>query len=279
MIISSISDFTNIIPTAEGTQFSAIEPFLSQAENQVKILLLGKDLFDLINAKELTDMAKIQTKVLIAHMAYHDAIPFTDLIQTPTGFAVVSNSNQAPASKERVERLISWVKYAIDRQTDMLINLVYSTPDLLTEWKKFNLFNDLINCFFFTGIDYGFHVNVGAKEKREQFLGDKGKLITFQENILAPVISKAYLDQLITEIRNNNTSAGSANIINQCKMILARLIEGNKEESVKLLNAISNILESNLNTYATYANSDEYKLKTSEKYKNTADAPAFFFGI
>lgn len=278
MLISTISDFVKIIPSAEGTEYSAIEPFLIHAENQIKLWRTGTDLFDAIAALQSTDPAKNQLRTLVAHTAYHFAIPFADVIQTPTGFAVVSNTNQAPASKERVERLISWVEQIVDRSEDALIQIVYTTPALLTEWKKSEQYTQIVNCFFVTGNDYAFHVNVKGK-KREQLFLDKGKLIAWQENVLAPVISKAYLDQLITEIRNNTTTPGAGNIINYCKMILARLIEGNQEESVKLLNAVSNILASNLATYTTYAASDEYKLKSSEKYQNTADAPAFFFGI
>ena len=278
MLISTITEFVRFIPTAEGTDFSAISPFLMQAETDLKANLLGEDLLTTIDTLELQDPVKEQAKLLLALMAYRDAIPFVDLIQTPNGFAVVNNSNQAPASKERVERLIEWCEHSIDRNTDILIYQVYSTPALLTQWQKFNGFSDIVNCFFLTGSDYAFHVSVHGK-KREKLLQDKGKLIAWQENVLAPVISRDLLYQLIEEFRNNTFSAGSGNVIHYCKMILSRMVEEKKEEAVKLLNAVANVLDSNLAAYPAYAASDEYKIKSGTKYENTADSPAFFFGI
>lgn len=278
MLISTITEFVRFIPTAEGTDFSAISPFLMQAETDLKANLLGADLLTTIDTLELQDPVKEQAKLLLALMAYRDAIPFVDLIQTPNGFAVVNNSNQAPASKERVERLIEWCEHSIDRNTDILIYQVYSTPALLTQWQKFNGFSDIVNCFFLTGSDYAFHVSVHGK-KREKLLQDKGKLIAWQENVLAPVISRDLLYQLIGEFRNNTFSAGSGNVIHYCKMILSRMVEEKKEEAVKLLNAVANVLDSNLATYPAYAASDEYKIKSGTKYENTADSPAFFFGM
>lgn len=38
--------------------------------------------------------------------AFHNAIPSLDLVLTPNGFGIVSNTNVVPASKERIERLL-----------------------------------------------------------------------------------------------------------------------------------------------------------------------------
>lgn len=279
MLISTITEFISYIHTAEGTDFAAISPFLMQAENDLQLNLFGPDLMSAIEALEPQVVpVKEQTKMLIAFMAYRNAIPFSDLIQTPTGFAVVNNANQAPASKERIERLIAWCEQVIDRATDLLISLVYANPVLLTEWKKFTGFADVVNCFFITGADYALYVSVPGN-KRQRFLQDKGKLIAWQENVLVPVISRALVNQLINEVRNNAFTTGSDNVIHYCKMILARMAEEKKDEVVKLLNAVTNILDSNLATYPAYAQSDEYKLKSGTKYENTADSPAYFFGI
>lgn len=278
MLINTINDFVKIIPTADGTEFDAIQPFLVEAESQLKGLLLGEDLFNAIAALSEDSAVKLQLKVLVANTAYHDAIPYVDMIQTANGFAVVSNSNMAPASKERVERLIKWVGAVLDRNIDILINHVYRNGLLLAEWKKFSSFNDLVNCFFFTGSDFAFYAKVTGN-KREQFEKEKGRLIAWQENILAPIVSKAYLAALISQIRDNMLAAGSPNVIHYCKMILAQLIEDNQQQAEKLCNALANILDSNLETYATYASSEEYALKTAAKYENKSDDKAFFFGL
>lgn len=61
---------------------------------------------------------------IAAHQALAEAIPSLDLVQTVNGFAVVSNQNLAPASKERVERLIAAHKAQRDAAINTLLPLL-----------------------------------------------------------------------------------------------------------------------------------------------------------
>ena len=64
---------------------------------------------------------KVITAKLIATEALRRAIPSLDLVLTPNGFGVVSNQNIAPASKERVDRLIGSLA---DYRDDCIANLL-----------------------------------------------------------------------------------------------------------------------------------------------------------
>ncbi|HEY6913151.1 MAG TPA: DUF6712 family protein, partial [Paludibacter sp.] len=164
MIITTIEEFIKYIPTAEGSNFTAIKPYLAEAENQLIGLFLGNDLYNYLETIVSPDPeatppveagADYQMKVIFSRLlclqAYENAIPFVDLIQTNNGFAVVSNSNQAPASKERVERLIEWVESQIYINSDMLIQSVMKSADALTAWTTFSEFEELTSCLFLTG--------------------------------------------------------------------------------------------------------------------------------
>lgn len=59
-----------------------------------------------------------------AHQALADAIPSLDLVQTLNGFAVVSNQNLAPASRDRVDRLIAAHRSQRDTAISALIPLL-----------------------------------------------------------------------------------------------------------------------------------------------------------
>ena len=56
---------------------------------------------------EILMKLKVTMARIVAFDAFRNAVPHLDLILTPNGFGIVNNSNIAPASKERVERLIA----------------------------------------------------------------------------------------------------------------------------------------------------------------------------
>lgn len=278
MLINSIEDFVKCIPTAKETEWAAIEPYVETAQMDLTLNLLGTDLNTAIIALQADDAVRMAANKLLAMSAYHAAIPFVDVVQTPNGFAVVSNNNLAPASKERVERLVSWCEIQIDTLTDMLIKSVLRSADLLQKWTMFPEFKDIVNCVFVTGFDFASFTNSKEKLHRTFLLQHKAQLLVWQENVIAPVISKKYLDQLIAEIRTQTFTPGSANVIHFCKMALAALHAGEAQQAESLLSKIANVMDGNLDTYSTYASSEEYALKIAPKYGNKADHPTFFFG-
>ncbi len=67
----------------------------------------------------------------MVYHAYLSAIPSLDLILTPNGFGIVSNSNVIPASKERVERLMDSLELERDRNIEMLLRRLSSQNNWL----------------------------------------------------------------------------------------------------------------------------------------------------
>jgi len=279
MLINSISGFVKCIPTATGTDWDAILPYVETAQMDLTVNLLGTDLNTTLIALPIDNSTRMVANRLLAMIAYHAAIPFVDVVQTANGFAVVSNSNLAPASKERVERLITWCEMQIDNLSDLLVKLVLADAALRAKWILFPEFTDIVNCLFVTGQDFAGFTNNKEVLRRTELLRNKAQLLIWQENIIAPVISKNYLTQLIAEIRTQTFTTGSANIIHYCKMVLAALIAGNKSQADNLLEKIGNLLDENEDTYATYIASDEYALKNTARDMNKLEHPTFFMGI
>ena len=179
MLINNVSDFLKSIPTAQGTEWAAIEPFVKAADRHTKSTLTGVDLYNYIEGLSPdTNSLQDELRNIIAYKAYKSAIPFVDLIQTQNGFGVVSNANIAPASKERVERLIAQCDQQLDTATDMLILQISAVPAALAEWTKFGGFEELTNCIFQTGIDFCKFVK-SDNLKRKTFLAAKNDLLFF----------------------------------------------------------------------------------------------------
>lgn len=274
MLITNIEDFVKIIPTAAGTEWDAMEPFIFEAENQLIGLFLGEDLYQYFETSS-GQMKSIANRLLCLQ-AYENAIPFVDLVQTPNGFAVISATNLLPASKERVEKLRAWVENQIYMNSDLLVQLIMSSVEALAEWTKFVNFKDLTDCLFYTGIDFARYATVEGT-KRKTFMDNRNKLINWQVNVLEKVVSKVYLEKLIEALRTSTCTTGDFKVIRLCKMILGKMYDGQDTEADKLCNALANVLDSDLVTYTDYANSAEYALKSKPRYENRQEDNLFFF--
>lgn len=99
----------NVFATVKGevSLFDKIKVDIDLAENWVIETFVSTKTFNTICGYTADNPIRIITAKLIASEALRRAIPSLDLVLTPNGFGVVSNQNIAPASKERVDRLIA----------------------------------------------------------------------------------------------------------------------------------------------------------------------------
>ena len=73
---------------------------------------------------EILMKLKVTMARIVAFDAFRSAIPHLDIILTPNGFGIVNNSNIAPASKERVERLINSLLDNRDNEIESLLSML-----------------------------------------------------------------------------------------------------------------------------------------------------------
>ena len=77
-----------------------------------------------------TDTSDAAKKV-VATDAFIRAVPSLDLVLTPNGFGIVSNNTIAPASRDRVDRLLS----SLEQNRDFAIDQLLHTLLLDNEWR------------------------------------------------------------------------------------------------------------------------------------------------
>lgn len=104
----------NIIHEVEGeaTLYDKLLPWIVSAGAWIEQNIIG--------TFEPTGGLLQLTKKIIVNKAFADAIPSLDLTLSPAGFAVISTEGRAPASKERVERLIASLNSAVDSSLTVL---------------------------------------------------------------------------------------------------------------------------------------------------------------
>ena len=127
MLINSDEQLRMLIPhvlaTVEGesTFLEKLTPFLETAEEWAKQNFTSEEVFNSIaDQNEDSQDRKLLCRLVTNH-AYLTAIPSLDIILTPNGFGIVSNQNIAPASKERVERLMDSIEAERDRAAEQLL--------------------------------------------------------------------------------------------------------------------------------------------------------------
>lgn len=117
----------NIIQEVEGEKsvYEKLQPYLEEAERWARNTFTGEAVWQLIEQRSDSDTTKQVLQQVIIHDAFARAIPNLDVILTPNGFGIVSNSNIAPASKERVDRLIDSL---LDNRDDDIHQLLVELP-------------------------------------------------------------------------------------------------------------------------------------------------------
>lgn len=144
-LINNDTDLRRYIPNqvvavkGEASLFDKIAYWLDTAEQWIFATFCPESVIDAILADKSYSALHASLAAIAAHRALADAIPSLDLVQTVNGFAVVSNQNLAPASRDRVDRLIAAHRSQCDTAISALIPLLATVP----QWR------DTLQCGFF----------------------------------------------------------------------------------------------------------------------------------
>ncbi len=288
-MIANIDDFVKYIPTARGTHFEDIAPFIEEAKIWTEQEFFGRDLLSDIEAEDANSEAKKVVDSIICLKAYSTAIPFLDVIQTSNGFAVVNNSNQAPASKERVERLLKHVQERLYFHVDNLIVCIEAKTNYLDKWRLSSRFENLTDLIYWSGIEFlqycGDSVesvaNVADAIKHNIPYKDlqrmRSMITGFQYQEISSYISRVYLDDLINKRRLGTLTGEERKLIDNLKIIVALYIRNNSFKAEEQLKYIVNRMVTNIDSFPSYKESEEYKIKISERYQNQQDDATYFF--
>ena len=206
--------FPNAITSVAGETplFDKVTPFLELAEEWVKMNFTSDATFDYISG--CADGAVIKSftaKVVVCH-AFMNAVPALDVVLTPNGFGIVSNSNIAPASKERIERLID----SLEAERDRAIRLLLSTIKEVSAWTESTqfafftatLFPNLDICDFFGIREHQWQKYQELRPAvieieqlfEEQFIG-KEQMDAFRQEQFAPSSTSLLVQTVIRSLR------------------------------------------------------------------------------
>lgn len=267
--------FGRIVTTAirdSADVFTSMNVYLMTAERMIRQEYIGNTLFETFDM--LPEDVQEEAKKAICLEAFYIAIPFLDLVLTSTGFGIVSNTNVAPASKDRVASLSNQVRNSRDNALDELLVLLHEQDAI--GWNKQPVAQFQIASLFWKAQDLRSHA--GMPDVYRTDLLKLRPRISEAEEICRSNISSVYFDHLITSVRTNQISDDDSLII----MLLRSAIGAHLTDSTRLfrtlMNRIINTLEDNIEKYPAYQESEAYKVKHFEYYKNEQEDSTFFWG-
>jgi len=277
MIITTIEQIRAILPNvAAEVEFSDFEPHVQSAENWISNELLGEGLYLGIEDGSLMDEKLLRlSKNCIVLQAYELGIPFMDLVQTQNGFGVIQDKNRAPASKQRVDRLIAQNTLRLNQETEWLMNYLEDTTTYHNEWKSSPAYSLLSDCLITTARE--FKRLVRFEGSRQEFLMLKPALVSLTTLKLQPFISRAYVSELLEKQVGGTLSGYDKTILGVLKQALANFAMDKEWMGKRLMEDALNIMDNDLDHYPTYRDSWEKKLREDPGHVNSLENPIFVF--
>lgn len=224
------------------------------------------------NIQELPDALTIEVERFICMDAFASAIPMLDLVLSETGFGVVNNQNVSPASRDRVESLRTQIRQSADDSLDNIINQLIGNE----QWSKSAYASLLVNSLFYTADQLRDHA--GKPDAHRSELLSLRSVICEAEELIYRTISAQLFSYLMSQIRENTLKDYEVLLVWTLRKAIGFFI--NKQEAAfkRELNDAVNLLENNIDQFPVYKNSEAYKVKHFEFYKNEKEDSCYFFG-
>lgn len=265
MIIAGNEELCRFVPNValtvagETTLYEKIAPWLEMVE----INLIDK----VVGSVSLDDNAHRKILLLAqfveANMALAMAAPSLDLVLTPNGFGVINTNNVAPASKERVERLIAKCNETASRSIDSLVSALADVPEWLASTQG--------NFFYSTTLTYPYQTakacNIDIAETMSAFSRLVAKASVIESEYSEKWISDAVMSRLRAALIDNSANyAAEKNLGLMVRSLVIRELNGEPRDFNALRYLVNQIRTSSI--FPEWAESDTAKAYAVEPYKN-----------
>ena len=282
MLISDNDTLKRYVPNTlkevagETLLFDKIRYHLMQAEQWLTYTFVSSETMARIRSYSDNTPLLHYCRIITASEAMLHAIPQLDLILTPNGFGIVSNQNIAPASKERIERLLISLEKLRDDTLQIILTML---PDA-HHWTASSQY-DYFAATMFPMLDIvhqlGFADHIWLR-----YQDTRTKLLDIEQRLETEYFSKELMDTLRT-----------ANILNKWDMTLDTaqykrmyqrisaiefsILRIGEYPIPSIIDTINIIRSAKGNVFAEWKQSDTAKLFQDHGYKNKKESSGYFF--
>ena len=262
----------NVFATAKGETplFDKLTPWLIASEQWLIEKICGEDTLVEIVALDDMNVVKMLASQIVVSDALRRAIPSLDLVLTPNGFGIVSNTNVAPASKERVERLIKSLLDNRDNCIEQLITQLCRFPDWkVTEqcrWFTTTLFHNL-DLVTLCGI---------TEHRWEKYLELRSKVLDIEDSLAEEYFSHELMAVLRQQALTTSANENYAWIVARMKPQIVDFIHDKPINQRKMIDIV-NFIRNNPEEFPEWHNSDTAKLFSPPKFENKKENKGYWF--
>ena len=268
----------NTLKAVAGEQslYDKIQYHLQQSETWLTNTFVSADTMSRIKTYSDTTPLLHHCRMALAADAMLHAVPQLDLILTPNGFGIVSTSNIAPASKERIDRLLASLEKLRD---DALAIVLAMLPDA-HHWTASSQYDYFAATMFPTldivsQLGYSDHIWQRYQDIHTQLIGIEQRLA-----------SDYFSLELMTALRTLNillqwdTSSDSAQyrrIYQRIAAIEFSVLRIGEYPMPSIIDTVNIIRTAKGNLFSEWKQSDTAKLFENHGYKNKKQSGGYFF--
>lgn len=267
----------NLFATARGETpfYDRLLPWLETAERWVVQQFIGNDFLPTLLATDVDEPMRVTATLVVVNEAFMRAVPSLDLVLTPNGFGIVSNQNVAPASRDRVARLLASLETSRDNAIEQLIAYLLRSEEwyqsIIRQWFTATMFPniDLANLCGFT------------EHRWANYLGLRSKAIDIEQRIAEEFISPQQLAVFREEVFSTKwdftlTERFHTEIIERLRSVILNVLQGNLL-NIQSLRDIVDFMRKHEEHFPEFAASDTAKLFTPPIFENKKENHGYFF--
>lgn len=234
MLVTSVDTIKKYMPNATSMiEFDLLESFIDVAEKNEIIPIIGKALYDDINDSSGSGATDTDyTELLpylqrpVVYFALAKAVPILDVKLTPNGFAITSDGNLAPASKDRVAAFREGVEEAAYDGIESLLAYLEDNKDTYELYNADDAKKHLINNALELDVYFNTH------RSRRLFLKIQPMIARAETFEIAAEISAEMLADIISKNKAGELTSGYNQIIHDIKAAAVYLAISNSITSL-----------------------------------------------
>ena len=267
----------NLFATAKGETpfYDRLLPWLETAERWLFSQFVGDDYADTFLSLDENEPVRLTAAAVVVHEAFLRGVPSLDLVLTPNGFGIVSNQNVAPASRDRVARLIASLETSRDNAIEQLISYLLREEEwyqsTIRQWFTATLFPniDLANLCGFT------------EHRWANYLGLRSKAIDVEQRIAEEFVSPEQLAVFREEVFSMTwdfslTATSHTQIIERLRSVIVSVLQGNNVP-VQSLRDIVDFMRKHEDHFPEFRASCTYKLFEPPIFENKKENHGYWF--
>ena len=212
----------NVLQTVKGEVplFDKLTSFLDIAEEWVALTFTSQATFSTIAGYADANIIKTYAAKVVVCEAFKNAVPSLDLILTPNGFGIVSNSNVAPASKERVYRLVDSLEAERDNAIRLLLSSLPGEPSWMTSTQC-----EYFSATMFPNLDICDYLGV-AHQQWKKYQEVRATLLEIEQHIATQFLGQEQLDVFRKEAMSpSSTSSLMKTVIRSLQAAEAQMLK------------------------------------------------------